>query len=795
MAIPLQNLDTRRWDDIVEEGRALVPRYAPSWSDHNLHDPGITLVELIAWLVEAGIYRLNRVPAAHLRAFVALAGVVPHPARGAQGVVAIKPPGPGPVDVPAGVQLVAIGADGKRVLFSAQHGVHAQPLNLAAVLVQARAEAPPVDKKRLLDETGALSAFGNEDATGASLWLGFDAPVPPGETLRLHFSVAHGGAEERARILVEEAAWRAACARKPLASCPDLDAASPSGESVGSPQPAHETLDHHSVRTVWQYYGSSGWADLDPASGAVRDDTRALTLDGALEFTPPNAMAKHDAGTGQQLYYLRVRITAGDYDAPPKLKGIAVNALAVSQATPIVGAFRIAPGAPVAGVVPPLPGRATLALQFDAEGTITALEFSPASGIGTSLYYFQAPTLVKGGWLIADLSFLITGNGRGLQALRLPEAPVQGGSARLFSIEAGGVREWQERPSFAASTQIDSHFLLDGMSGELSFSDGDSGRVPIDAAPLVASYQATAAAGGNLRPGAITTLAPSLVNWLLLDMPDFVANAAASTIDQLLAADFGTVWQALSTPRYDAARAALGGLDQPWPTDGGAERETLDSAAARAADLIQVPTRAVTATDYETLAKETPGTSIARTRALPGVHPKVPGFQAPGHVTLIIVPDQKRAQPTPGPGLLAAVRRYIERRRIVGTQVTVVGPAYVEVRVNARVKALPSAEVSRVRADVVAALASFLDPLRGGPAYFTRGAGRMSRGVSSPEPGWPFGRDIYRSEVMQVIDEVAGVDHVVRLAIGTDAGNADCGNACVGPTSLVVSGVHEIEVV
>jgi hypothetical protein len=65
MPLPLPNLDTRRWADLVQEGRALVPRYAPEWTDHNAHDPGITLMELLAWLAEMNIYRLNQIPPRH----------------------------------------------------------------------------------------------------------------------------------------------------------------------------------------------------------------------------------------------------------------------------------------------------------------------------------------------------------------------------------------------------------------------------------------------------------------------------------------------------------------------------------------------------------------------------------------------------------------------------------------------------------------------------------------------------------------------------------------------------------
>lgn len=62
MPVKPLNLDDRTFADLVDEQRLLIPRYAPPWTDHNVSDPGIMLVELFAWLTEALLYRINRVP-------------------------------------------------------------------------------------------------------------------------------------------------------------------------------------------------------------------------------------------------------------------------------------------------------------------------------------------------------------------------------------------------------------------------------------------------------------------------------------------------------------------------------------------------------------------------------------------------------------------------------------------------------------------------------------------------------------------------------------------------------------
>jgi len=60
------------WDDLVREGRSLIPAWAPEWTNHNPSDPGITLIELFAFLSEVLIYRVNRISDDHLVMFLKL---------------------------------------------------------------------------------------------------------------------------------------------------------------------------------------------------------------------------------------------------------------------------------------------------------------------------------------------------------------------------------------------------------------------------------------------------------------------------------------------------------------------------------------------------------------------------------------------------------------------------------------------------------------------------------------------------------------------------------------------------
>jgi hypothetical protein len=61
MTLTIPNLDDRTYDDLVAEAMALIPTLAPEWTNHNASDPGITLLELLAYVTEALVYRVNRV--------------------------------------------------------------------------------------------------------------------------------------------------------------------------------------------------------------------------------------------------------------------------------------------------------------------------------------------------------------------------------------------------------------------------------------------------------------------------------------------------------------------------------------------------------------------------------------------------------------------------------------------------------------------------------------------------------------------------------------------------------------
>ena len=736
----LQNLDDRRWADLVNEGVALIPPYAPDWTDHNISDPGRTLIDLFAWIAEMDIYQLNRVPDRHRRKFLAIIGLVPEPPRAAHTVLsfsleAATPPAP----LPATTEFEGDDPFGQPTRFRILKELSIVTLDLLAIQVK--------DQRGFKDLTPhwerrePISLFGENPQPGAALYLGFKQPLPVSVPVSLFFTFAdlQSGEQERERLIAETRAQKEAC--RPAVSLNTCQ----EGKQPAANEEPEQTPPHHSVRTRWEFFaGADQWQPLEVGKGEVEDDTRSFTLNGHVRIKLPRSMKSTSIGSIKEpVYYLRCRLITGAYDAPARVQNLVVNGVLAEQAVPVgVLKWSIAKGAVVEGKEPLRGELASFRLAFNPQEEITHLMFGDEeSPKFTILGYQKASDAVLGSLSIeAELLGYAP-----QQQWTLSEKPLQASSFRLFTIEQGNWRVWKLRPDFDASGRSDSHFLLDPTEGIVTFGDGDKGRVVPTGIPVVASYLATRAEVGNLAVGRVKKLADSPHNHAVLQTFDELTNNLVNSV----------------------------------PATGGAAAETLSHAEGRAVELLDSPNRAVTLADYESFAVETPGVRLAGVSAKANVHPAFPCYKAPGMIALIVLPYLPADRPMPSRGLLRAVTAYLTRRRVIGTRVQVVGPTYLELAIKAKVQACTGVNKADLMQQIIVAVNRFFHALEGGPGG----------------TGWPFGRDVYRSEVLQVIDEAEGVDHVLSLELIANGGEPQCGNVCLGPTGLVAAGQHQIQVV
>lgn len=173
------NLDDRTWQEIVDQARALIPRYAPEWTDHNPSDPGMALVELFAWMVEGLIYRLNRVPEKNLIEFLNLIGVTRHPARPASTYLVYRIDSSRPqVVIPQGSQAATRQTENEdAIVFETDEPLRALPLNLVQALLIAQGGQPQYTdvSDRIIRPPLSGLAIAPPANGSVMLALGFDA--------------------------------------------------------------------------------------------------------------------------------------------------------------------------------------------------------------------------------------------------------------------------------------------------------------------------------------------------------------------------------------------------------------------------------------------------------------------------------------------------------------------------------------------------------------------------------------------------------------------------------------------
>jgi predicted phage baseplate assembly protein len=280
---------------------------------------------------------------------------------------------------------------------------------------------------------------------------------------------------------------------------------------------------------------------------------------------------------------------------------------------------------------------------------------------------------------------------------------------------------WSEVPNFRASTADDRHYTLDGVTGTITF--GPTIREPDGREH---AYGRTPERGSALR----------FVRYR--QGGGILGNVGANTLTVLKS----------SIPYVAEVTNRL-------PATGGLDPESLDAARFRAPLAIKSRDRAITASDYEFLAKEA-SRRVARARCIQVRIDGTTGSSVPpGTVELLIVPlvppDHARTIEAlqPPPDLLEEVKEYLDDRRLLGTQLVVDGPAYVGVSVEATILVQRHRNSDEVRAAVAARIREYLDPLLGGPNAV----------------GWPFGRDLYLSEMQSVVQAVPGVEYAQDVTL------------------------------
>jgi len=330
MALPTPNLDDRKFQDLVEEARSMIPRYCPRWTDHNLSDPGITLIELFAWMVDVLLYRLNKVPEKNYVKFLELIGVKLMPPAPAKTDITfhLSQAQQNPVVIPKGTEGATVRTETEEAItfiteeelnievptldyFLVTHAIH--DASEGDAYFQDYSEALKLGKE--LEKGKDIKVFADIPKVDNAFYLGYKEPLA-GNILHI-----------------------------------TLDFLEKEAIGVNPNNPPY----------VWEYWDGDEkkWRVIERKADAIAwledDGTRGLNCKGDLKLHLPHSFAKRElygmAGQGQRLdrreaYWLRCRVTRAKpdletYDDSPDLRAVhsstwggtvpAINASAVAE--------------------------------------------------------------------------------------------------------------------------------------------------------------------------------------------------------------------------------------------------------------------------------------------------------------------------------------------------------------------------------------------------------------------------------------------------------------------------------
>jgi hypothetical protein len=666
------DLDDRTWQDLVDEIKTLIPRYAPQWTDHSPSDPGIALIELFAWLVEGLIYRLNRVPDKNYLAMLKILGVTRNPPTPAMTYLTFTNP-TDQIDlirhVAAGSQFQTPGSEQQRpIVFETDDDVDVSPLNLeGAVVLQAANGAPAMATDFTISVLGSTRGRPTEKisltvapAQTTQICLGFKLPA----TLK-------DGDQPLVRLALR--LYQSA----PAAVLPD-------GAAGPGAQPLQLSLS--GCFSSSDQTDPLSWPTAIDGKDIWTDQTADLQRDGDVELTLPSTWTQQ-------------RPVKPNLDAPPPIpvwSNLAVDQVLNSDALWWVGLrLTTTTATPVAIGID--------RILFNSAAAHNALTIGAPEDLGASTGEpFQVFSLSS-------------------YPLYTPFGADTAPPDLIVEVSDGTDGVWR------SWTQVDELppeplevYLCNLITGEISFGDIDSstGR------PHAPANSTGAATGHGLIPAKGSKIRASRYR--------AVAGGSSGNVRPRTVTDIGK----------DAGGQAVNGVTvtNHGPGFDGSDEEAVDETLLRAPDVLKSHDRAVTADDYEVLARQaTTDVAIARCLA-PALHSDTniqiggnPAWQngdpwtfagivrAPGSVHVIIVPDQGDAiaRPEPSRALLDQVQHYLDEKRDVTAVLQVHGPYYVPIQVTATIRIWPQASNAgatedNVKKDTTNKINAYLHPTRGG---------------------------------------------------------------------------------
>lgn len=464
--LPDIHLDQITFEEMLEQARNKIAGCYPEWTDFNFHDPGITLIELFAWMKEIQQYELDHVGDAHRRSYLHLLGDDTRHRRGADAYVCVQAGGAS--GVPAGTRFLASG-----IVFETEESQELPGVSVVScfVLSPGRERLGCLDREQMtMGNQISFWPFGRKAESGTCLYIRCDGPLPAKKELRLTIRVNEG------RQTPRNPAEADTC---PLAS-----------------------------------FSLAGWGNKGfRKAKLLGDDTFGLLFDGQLRFALEEEMTPYEM-EGETGFFLRLRLEDSQYELPPSISFLDLNTLKVKQKETAAcwlpakehgdGTYEVSHALCICGNLRVFLQederyreiRAQVRMLNPENGSVS---ISPEEAVphGSRIHVLAGR---NESWYEGH-RILGTGHGFPNECFPLDEACVSREELVILVEEPDRpewYRRWEQKKSFAGSGPEDFHYCVDGMGGRILFGDSFHGRAP-EGKILLASYVRLQGSEGNVK--------------------------------------------------------------------------------------------------------------------------------------------------------------------------------------------------------------------------------------------------------------------------------------------------------
>jgi len=740
MALKIPNLDERKYESILEDAKKRIPIYTKEWTDHNIHDPGITFLELLVWLAEMQIYHLDQITDRHYLKYLKLLGFAPRPQRCTSVDITFDLDGDegGFIIIPGGEQIISIDESGKELVFETSKMLAVSGAKITRVI----SDYPRgrEDNTESNNKAGIyFLVFGTKAEEDSCMYIGFDkSPLPFNSIVKT------------------------------------LDIVIQYYENNLDPPASHgdEAEDISiSVKVVWQYcinydkwYMEDSWADFE----LEEDTTMMLTRKGVVVLKKPeNWLELEKSGTifndEESYFWIRCKVVKKGYEIPPQIDAAMINTVSavhkmtieneiLKRVDDLVLDKYLFSWDDISGndngrlkeflkqdfsidwvktakiekidngkTIKVSTEKNNLSLKLNDEQTEVNLEIDDDR---TDKFVVKVENSKLNIYLDKN-----TSTGLPNQRFCFGSSPVIDARIVIDGIKWTGVTD------FDGSGHDDTHYLLDRDRGEITFGDGISGRIPHADNQVKAEIYCS---GGGI-----------------------VGNIKSNSVWEL----------------KDEAYSGIS-LSNKFKAAGGADAESIESALVRLKKDLKVPYRGVTLDDYSHIATHTPGLRFGRAGC---VNKEITENEQDFHkIQVVVVPYSTMGKPVPSQGFIDTVLHHLNRHRLLTDRIEVKGPEYVGIGVKASVNIISSYSHKGRKSKINETLNEFLNPLTGG----------------EDGKGWPFGRTVYISEIYSLLENVEGVECVLSVNLESTEKRVDKeGNIGVDEDALVYSTNHQITIV